>query len=244
MRTLTPLVSAFIGLTLIASAARADRAPAPAPATRPAASRAAPAAAPGGTARATPAGPAAPVVPAVQLVPIELASVPEACRSLAKQAIAQRVPAAFATRISLASCMADRAIEPLPLCDCGESIAAVDAAVAPAIAVLDDVIANADPATAMIAAHAEGQLYAGFATRLLATLPRPGPEASEAEAALHDVRKQGLDAQLAAWRDTAMSAFQRTVELAKAHPELANRPVVAAAVRDSEQQLAADVAQR
>jgi hypothetical protein len=222
MRTLIPLASSFIGLTLIASAARAERAPAPAPAPRP----------------------AAPVVPAVQLVPIDLANVPEACRSLAKQAVAQIAPAAFPTRISLASCMAERAIEPLALCDCGESIAAIDAAVAPAVAVLDDVIAKADPATAMIAEHAEGQLYAGFATRLLATLPRPGTEASEAEIALHDVRKQGLDAQLAGWRDKAMTAFQRTVELAKAHPEVANRPVVAAAVRDSEQQLAADVATR
>jgi hypothetical protein len=140
--------------------------------------------------------------------------------------------------------MADRAIAPLSLCDCGESIVAIDSAVAPAITVLDDVIAAGDPAIQLIAEHAEGELYAGFLTRMLATLPRIGPEADEAEVALHDMRTQTLTVQLAPWREAALASFQHVIELAKAHPEIASDRTVATAIRDSQQRLAADVAAR
>src|SRR5690349_23422277 len=63
----------------------------------------------------------APPSPLVQLAPIDLTKVPEACKPLAKQALGQSMTAALSARVSLASCMADRAIAPLALCDCGES---------------------------------------------------------------------------------------------------------------------------
>lgn len=178
----------------------------------------------------------------VQLAPLDLTRVPEPCKPLAKQALAQSLAAALTARVSLASCMADRAIAPLALCDCAESILAVDTAVAPAIAVLDNVIEVGDPAMQVIAEHTEGKLYAGFAARLLETLPKPGPGAADTELALRDLRKQTLDAQLAPWREAAMAAFQHVVEIARAHPEVARSAAAASAVRDSQQQLAAEVA--
>jgi hypothetical protein len=120
----------------------------------------------------------------------------------------------------------------------------VDAAVAPALRVLDDAIGAADPALEVIGEHAEGELYTGLVTRLLATLPRVGPDATGAEIALRDARKQTLEAQLGPWREAAMASFQHVVDTAKAHPELANNPAVATAVRDSQQRLAAEVAAR
>jgi hypothetical protein len=238
MRTLSLVVS----LTVFASPALADRAPSGPRAQSPA---------PSPTAQAPAVPPriaSTPPLPATrQLSPIDPASVPDACRSLAQQAQAPAAAVAFPARISLASCMADRAIAPIALCDCGESIAAVDQAAGPAVAILDEVIdatQHIDPALQLIAEHAEGDLYVGFSTRLLATLPRPNPEAGEAEFTLRDLRHQTLEAQLGPWHETAMASFQRVVEVAQAHPEIAHQPVVAAAVRDSQQQLTANVASR
>jgi hypothetical protein len=204
-----------------------------------------------GTAHIAPAAPARPppaqprpAPAAPQLPRIDLAAVPEPCRPLAKQAVAPNVSAALTARIALAGCMADRAIAPLALCDCAASIVEVDAAAAPALAVLDDAISAADPANQVLGEHAEGQLYLGFATRLLATLPRLEPGATAADTALRDMRKQTLEAQLAPWREAAMASFQHVVDAAKAHPELATNPAVTAAVRDSQQRLAAETADR
>src|SRR5262249_8770 len=130
------------------------------------------------------------------------------CKPQAKQALAPNLSVALAARITLATCMADRAIAPLQLCDCGDSIAAIDTAVKPAMALLDDVITNADPSIQVIAEHTEGKLYTGLVTRMLATLPAAAAGASEAEATLRDMRKQTLDAQLAPWREAALTSYQ------------------------------------
>jgi hypothetical protein len=235
MRIAISLVSlvAPVWLTGLASVALAGPAPSGPRAQAPAAQRP-------GTVQPSAAAPAAlPPRPLVQLAPIDLATVPESCRTLARQALGPNLPTALSARISLASCMSEQAIAPLALCDCGESIAAIDTAVAPAIAILDDVISNADLATQVIAEHTEGQLYAGFAQRLIATLPKVGAEATEAEVSLREMRRQTLEAQLGPWRETAMTSFQHAVELVKLHRELAANPTVMSAARDSEQRLAA-----
>jgi hypothetical protein len=176
-------------------------------------------------------------VPIPRLATLDPSAVPEACQPLANQAAAAS-PAALSARISLAICLADRAVAPLSLCDCGESILAVDTATEPALALLDEVIDTSDPASQAIAEHAEGELYAGFTARLLATLPALRPDASPAEATLREMRRQTLDAQLAPWREAATRSFQRVAELARAHPELADQPAVMTVVRDSQQRLA------
>lgn len=183
----------------------------------------------------SPPAPATP--PAPSLTPIDPSAVPAGCLSLAKQAQAAS-PAALSARISLAICLADRAVAPLALCDCGESILAVDTATEPALALLDEVIDAGDPASQAIAEHAEGELHAGFAVRLLATLPALQPGATPAESALREMRRQTLEAQLQPWREAAARSFQRAVELAREHPEVAGHPAAATAVRDSQQRLA------
>ena len=204
-------------VAILGSSAAADRAPATAPAQS--------------------AVPARPTEPSTsRFTPIDPSAVPEACQPLAKQALAPG-PAALPARISLAICLADRAVAPLALCDCGESILAVDTATEPALALLDEVIDVGDPASQAIAEHAEGELHAGFAVRLLATLPALRPGASPAEATLREMRRQTLNAQLAPWREAATRSFQRVAELARAHPELADRPAVRIAVRDSQERL-------
>jgi hypothetical protein len=236
MRTLVPLVSPI----LLAATAFAAPAPAQRPATQPHATQ--PTAQPP-TAQ-SPGARSPGAQPPVQLAPIDLTQIPAECKPQAKQALAPNLSVALSARIDLATCMADRATAPLQLCDCGDSIAAIDTAIKPAMAILDDVITNADPSLQVIAEHTEGKLYTGFVTRMLATLPAAAAGASEAEASLRDMRKQTLDAQLAPWREAALTSYQHVVDLARAHPELATRPATATAVRDSQQRLAADVAVR
>ena len=243
MRTLVTLIS----LTLVVPAVLADLAPAalaaPAP-PQPAQPRSAPPQGAQPPGRPGVAQPPAAQPPMVQLAPLDLTVIPEPCKPLAKQALAARLASALSARISLASCMAERAIAPLPLCDCADSVVAIDTAVKPAFALLDDVIANGDPATQLLAEHTEGRLHVGFTTRLMATLPAVAPGAAESEVALRDMRKQTLQAQLAPWREAALASFEHVVELARAHPELTRTPAIATAVRDSQQRLAAEVAAR
>jgi hypothetical protein len=211
-----------VALSAFAPSALADR------------TSAAPGAPPGAAAAPTPA-------PMIHLAPIDLSAVPDACKPLANQAQAPRLAAALSARISLASCLADKAVAALSLCDCGASIQEVDAAAAPALALLDEAFNVGDAATQVIAAHAKGQLYTGFAVRLVGTLPPVSPGASDAETALRGMRAQTLEAQLAPWREAAAAAFQRALDTAKAHPELAGNAAVASAVSDSQQKLAAAV---
>jgi hypothetical protein len=221
------LLAVFAVVGLFGSAAAADRAPAAAPARPAVPSR-----------LTAPSGPPDSRSAVPRLTPIDPAAVPAQCQPLARQALAA-TPAALSARISLATCLADRAVAPLTLCDCGESILAVDTATEPALALLDEVIDADEPVSQAIAEHAEGELYAGLAVRLLATLPALQPGAFAEESALREMRRRTLDAQLDPWREAASHAFQRVVELAGAHPELADDRAVAAAVRDSQRRLAA-----
>lgn len=227
-RAFTALAAFTAGSTVSVTMALADRAPAkPAAASVPAA----PAAQPRTSA------PAAPPAPVVQLMPIDLQTVPEACRPLARQAQTLNPTTAMPARISLASCMSERAIAPLELCDCGASIEDINRAAAPAIALVDDVSAKAEPATKLLAEHAKGQLYAGFAVRMRATVPKLGTTTAQSESALRDIRAKTLEAQLTPWHEAAAVAFQRVVEIGKANPQLTSNPAVATALRDSQQRL-------
>jgi hypothetical protein len=175
---------------------------------------------------------------------IDVSAAPAACKSFAGPAQAPNPVLAWPARVALASCMAEQAVAPLALCDCGQSVVDVDDAVAPALAILDGVIAGGDPASQALASHAKGALYDGFAARLIATLPEPSHEATPEELSLHDMRAQALAPQLTPWREAAAAAFAHAVEVARAHPEVARNPAAASAIRDSQQRQAADVAGR
>lgn len=187
--------------------------------------------------------PAAP--PPVPALPgFDTQSVPAACKSFVAPAQAANRQVAVPARLSLASCMATQAVAPITLCDCGQSIVDVDQAVAPAVAILDGVISAGGVVSQALAAHAKGELYAGFVMRLTAAVPKLSPSATPQEMALHDLRAQALDPQLAPWRDTARAAFTQVLELAKSHPEIGKHAGAATAIRDSQQRMAADVALR
>jgi hypothetical protein len=174
---------------------------------------------------------------------IDAQAVPPKCQSFVAQAQASNAVVAVPARISLASCMADQAVAPIALCDCGQSIEDIDQAIEPAVKVLDGVIEVGSPTSQALAQHAKGEMYTGFVMRMTATVPKLGPNATPEEMSLHDMRAQALAPQLEPWRDTARAAFTQVIELAKAHPEIARNASVAIALRDS-QQRAADIVTR
>jgi hypothetical protein len=177
-----------------------------------------------------------PKSPAVNLSPILLDEIPERCRPIAKQASASNLAVALGARISLANCIAPEAIAPLQLCDCADSIIALDEAVAPAITLLDEVAAAGDPHNSLLAEHARAELYSGMRIRMAKTIPTP--DSTEESFALRDARQALLEAQLAPWTEAIAAASERIVEIAKANPRLEKHPVVKSAVEASKQRLA------
>ncbi len=234
MRTLatTLFLSSVAGL--LGGPVFADATPAaPAPTTP---ARAAPSPAP---AAPTPTWAPRSATPAVNLPPIDIAALPESCRTIAKQASAVSLQTALSARVSLASCLADINLAPLALLDCQDSVLAVEAATAPSFELLDGVIAAGDLTAKLIAEHAKGELYTSMAIRMKSTIPAASDAAS---IALHDSRVSILDTLLAPWRDSANAAFEHVVAIAKANPELVKNPVVKTAVAASQQRIAAKVA--
>lgn len=218
MRTLAALLS----LTLFTPAALAEGTRAPAPAT---------AAEPAPVAKAT---------PSTNLPPIDLTTIADKCKPIAKQAGAANLGQALAARLSLASCLAEANTAKLELLDCAESVAELEAAVTPSLELLDGVIAAGDPTQAILAEHAKGELYTSLAVRMLATIPPATGD--QASVALRDTRKEVLDSYLQPWREKALAAFERVVQLAKANPKLGKHQGVQAALKASRQHLAVKVA--
>jgi hypothetical protein len=175
------------------------------------------------------------------LSPIDLATIPDACHALARQAGTARLPAALAARSSLARCLATAKLAKLVLVDCEESVLAVDEATRQSFELFDEVIANApDAVTKIVVEQAKADLYTNLAVRMLATIPAPGT--TEASIAMHRARKAILDAWLVRWRDGAARSYEHILELAKREPVLEKNPVVAAAVRTAKDRLRLHVA--
>ena len=169
-----------------------------------------------------------------KLVPEEL---PEACRDLAKVAESPSKNQALSARISLASCLADQRTKPLVLCDCEQSVNEVNEAIAPSLTLLDEVFANGDAVTQILARHTQGELLAGFAQRLLATVP-PATSASPEAVALRQTRLDLVMAMIQPWQARAQAAFAELDRIARANPQLAKNPAVLAAVRATRAKLA------
>jgi hypothetical protein len=168
---------------------------------------------------------------------IDVDSQPEACRDLAKLANSTSKPRALSARISLASCLVDEQTKTIVLCDCAQSVIDIDAAIAPSLALLDEVAALGDPVNQILARHAQGEILSSFATRMLATVPPP-LNSSEEAIALHDTRLAMLQPLLVPWQERAQVAYTDVDNLARKNPKLAKNPAVAAAVRGSRAKLA------
>jgi len=222
-------VAALISLTLLAPVAAA----APGAARPPARTSPAPT-----TAQPAPSAPAAAKTPAVNLTPINLTETPERCHPIAKRAASANLVQALSARISLAGCISDATFSELTLIDGSDSVTALDEAVVPSLAMLDEVVAAAaDPVTRVMATHAKVALYQNMMNRMVQTVP--STDASPDAQALKETRRQIVQGLLAPWRETQMELYGAIDEIAKAHPTIIRNPVALAAIRDSREQLAA-----
>jgi hypothetical protein len=179
--------------------------------------------------------------PAVNLTPILADELPARCRPIAKQASAANLGVALGARISLANCMASEELAPLQLCDCADSILEMDNAVAPAVALLDEVAHAGDAHTELLAEHARGELYTSMRIRMAKTIPTP--DSTEESLALRDARQALLETQLVPWSETIDAAAERVLAIAKANPALAKHPIAKTAIEASKQRVASRVAE-
>jgi hypothetical protein len=181
--------------------------------------------------------PAPAPAPSAILPTLELKDIPDRCKDLAKRASVPSLVQALSARISLASCLADAKLATLELLDCSESVLAVDAAVAPSLELLDQVIAAGDASMQVLAQHAKAELFTNMAIRMQSTVPAAAGSTAEAYA-LRDSRIAIVETLIDPWRDQARDAHQAVVDLAKAHHELQRNPVVQTVVRESKARLA------
>jgi hypothetical protein len=107
------------------------------------------------------------------LAPITLGQVPRQCREVSPIPRSSRVVStAFNASISTANCMAELAMNKVVATNTDESIAALDAAVRPSIAMLDAIIVDGDPGYRIMAEYAKADLYQALAVRMRNTIPR------------------------------------------------------------------------
>ena len=163
---------------------------------------------------------AAPVSP---LQRIDTAKLPAGCRTLARvPASARTSDPDFAAHLSVASCMAETAMAGIALSPDDAGIAALNAAAAPSVTILDDVIAQGDPRWKLIAEESLGDLDVGMMVRLRTV------GSSDANA------RAQLEPKLTPWRDHAEQAFREVAAIAAAHTDLVNKDaVVASAIREA-----------
>lgn len=236
MRSLISLLS----LSLFAPVAFADEAPvAPAPTEQPSEpkSDAQPAAV------AKPAVEASvPVAARPRMAPVDVAKTPAPCQPHARLANARVQGIAVPARLTLAKCLVAPSLAPVKsLLDTGDSMMTLETAVAPSLALYDDVIALGTPAQQLTAASAKAALYGDLLGRMANTVPAPS-SGGEAATKLYESRKQILDVLLQPWRDQLAAASQQVLAIGKAHPALAKQPAAREAIAAAEQRAASLVA--
>jgi len=167
---------------------------------------------------------------------IDLSRVPRQCRAVAEMPrSAKLVEPALSARVSTASCLAEVTLPRVPATEKEASIQSLDAAAAPIIALLDEVIAHGNPETQVVAEYTKGDLLLGLETRLRESIPPITPATSVASATEIERRHRRLEPKLARWNTDATNAFQRITELARENPKLANEnPVLGYMVHEAE----------
>jgi hypothetical protein len=140
--------------------------------------------------------------------------------------------------VSLAICIAHEQSRAIPVCDCEESVHQLDDAIAPGLALLDELASGDDVAWHVVAIHTEGELYAELASRVLAAVPAVPPGSEDEAVSLHDLRVQLVQPVIQPWLELAHDRFGEVERIASQHPELAKNPTADAAVRDSRRRLA------
>jgi hypothetical protein len=164
--------------------------------------------------------------------PDPLANLPKTCAPLAKRLTLSNRDQAMAARISLARCIADANLKPLQLLDTQESMLEVEAAIAPAFLLLDDVIARADAQNQLLAHHAKMVIVQQASTRMLASVPVAAQPTVEA-ARLRDSRRALVEVMLAPWSAQIADEARAANAIATANPKLEKNGSVAIALRDT-----------
>jgi len=159
---------------------------------------------------------------------IDLAKVPQQCRAVSAIPRSAAIAApAFSARVSAASCMADGVLADRTLVDDEASIARADAAAAPLMATLDDVVAHGDAREQLVAEYTRGNLLFGLQSRLRASIPPINDQTSLKAAQAIEQRHAMLEPKLARWNSRAIDAFRRVVAIAQANPNVLTRDPVA-----------------
>lgn len=165
------------------------------------------------------------------LEPYNEGDVPPACRSM-EHGAAPTLQIQLEQRVSVASCMASIRLDALRSLGKPETaIPALANAVAPSIAMLDEVIAQGDARPQIIAEHAKGDLYVALAVRLRNTVPPVGPLSAGPALKIHDAAHAVLEPSAQAWVAAADQAFTQVEQIATIHPELDRDPVIIHAVQ-------------
>lgn len=166
-----------------------------------------------------------------------LGQVPLVCREVSPIPRSSRiVSTAFNASISTANCMAELGMNGLLVGNNDESIAALDAAVRPSIAMYDAIIVNGDPAYRIIAEQAKGDLYQALVVRMRNTIPRSptGSSGDAFEAAVDNWQwsHAALERKLEPWLMQADFCFDHIARLGDENPAIvARNPVLAHDVR-------------
>lgn len=177
------------------------------------------------------------------LPPLDVGTIPTQCRGSASEpASARDIGPRLAAYTSAASCMAIVRLHALRLSPTHKSVEAVDAALAPSVALLDAVIQNGDDKARIEAQYAKADLYSGAGVALLASIPEPrrlsGPAVAERDAMVRDAV-----ALVQPWREKARDSYREVARLG-AGSELLADPVIAFEVRVSRQSQITGIATR
>ncbi len=156
-------------------------------------------------------------------------SMPARCADLARVPASARIPGPeLAAHVSVANCAASAAMNAVAVSPDKASMARFDAAVAPSLELLDNVIRVGDPYWQAIAEDAKRDLYQGLIVRERSSL--------QGDLKSHD----DLEAMLAPWQRDEQSATEAIAALAQHDPMLAQRdPVIATLVANVPRELQA-----
>jgi hypothetical protein len=137
-------------------------------------------------------------------------------------------------RVSVASCVASESLDRVPRMPPDGAPAAFAEVVAPALAMLDEVIAKAhdEPRAAIIAYGAKANIFGGLIVRVRANIP-PMMGAAPTQLALLQQAHDDTEQVLVPWVDRLEVSYSAIAALARVHPELGRDPVIQTAVRDS-----------
>jgi hypothetical protein len=141
---------------------------------------------------------------------------------------------AMKARIATGNCLARESLKLVPVTEVSlETADALATAVAPAIALFDNVIAQGDPYYSMLAADAKRDVYDGMAVRLRRAV-QPDDRVESIEA----------DMLVANWLDNVALSTVQVAALAEKHPDAAHADPVITAITERAASDATQIATR